>query len=243
MRTTDDRHLVDFVAGLGRNASEVSRLTGIPRSTVRDWLCRPPVDQRAHRTAGEITDVPPSEYAYLLGMYLGDGDISRSGARCYRLRVTCDASYPVVIAECAAAMQAVVPQNRVSVRRRSGGERAVEVSAYSNSWPELFPQHGSGKKHTRRIVLAWWQEEIVRCHPQLFLRGLLHSDGCRVLNRVNGKNYPRYFFTQVSQDIRDLFCLTCDQLGIVTTSRHRKTVSVARAESVALLDSFVGAKA
>src|SRR5437868_9176758 len=78
---------------------------------------------------------------------------------------------------------------------------------------------------------------------RLFLRGLLHADGCRVLNRVNGKSYPRYFFTQVSQDIRDIFCRTCDQLGIVTTSRSRKTVSVARASSVALLDSFVGAKA
>ena len=32
-------------------------------------------------------------------------------------------------------------------------------------------------------------------HPKEFLRGLIHSDGCRVLNRVNGKGYPRYFFT------------------------------------------------
>ena len=101
----------------------------------------------------------------------------------------------------------------------------------------------SAKKHERRIVLAEWQEAIVRQHPRLFLRGLLHADGCRVLNRVNGKSYTRYFFTQVSQDIRDIFCRTCDQLGIVTTSRSRKTVSVARASSVALLDSFVGAKA
>jgi hypothetical protein len=218
MRTKDERRLVDFVAGLGRNASETSRLT-----------------------RALVTEVPPVEYAYLLGMYLGDGYISRSRNRCYRLRITTDACYPGVIAECAAAMQAVVPRNRVSVWRRSA-ERAVEVSAYSNAWSELFPQHGPGKKHTRRIVLADWQEKIVAEHPQMLLRGLLHSDGCRVLNVVNGKDYPRYFFTQVSEDIRELFCRACDQLGIVTTSRHRKTVSVARAESVALLDSSVGAK-
>ena len=117
------------------------------------------------------------------------------------------------------------------------------ISAYSNAWSRLFPQHGPGKKHERRIVLAEWQEAIVRQHPRLFLRGLLHADSCRALNRVNGKSYPRYFFTQVSQDIRDIFCRTCDQLGVVTTSRSRKTVSVARASSVALIDSFVGAKA
>jgi hypothetical protein len=240
MRTRNERHLVDFVAGLGRNASEVARLTGIPRSTVRDWLRRPPLDDL--RT-NDIPEVPGADYAYLLGMYLGDGDITRSGNRCYRLRITADASYPGVIAECAAAMQAVVPRNRVSVRRRTNGERAVEISAYSKAWPQLIPQHGPGKKHLRRIVLARWQEDIVNAHPQMFLRGLLHSDGCRVLNRVNGQSYPRYFFTQISTDIRELFCRTCDELGIVTTSRQARTVSVARAKSVALLDSFVGAKA
>jgi hypothetical protein len=243
MRTRVERHLVDFVAGQGRNSSEVARLTGIPRSTVRDWLREPPLDDCCEGANG-TPEVPGAEYAYLLGMYLGDGDISRSsGNRCYRLRITADASYPGVIAECAAAMQAVVPRNRVSIRHRTSGERAVEISAYSKAWPQLFPQHGPGKKHTRRIVLARWQEDIVHTHPQMFLRGLLHSDGCRVLNLVNGTCYPRYFFTQISQDIRELFCRTCDELGIVTTSRHAKTVSVARAKSVALLDSFVGAKA
>ena len=243
MGTADERRLVDFVAGLGGNASEVARLTGIPRSTIRDWLARPPFHDRPHGASDANPNVPAAEYAYLLGMYLGDGVISYARGRCYRLRITTDASYPGVIAECSTAMQAVVPHNRVSVRRRTG-ERAVEmISAYSNAWSRLFPQHGPGKKHERRIVLAEWQEAIVRQHPRLFLRGLLHADGCRVLNRVNGKSYPRYFFTQVSQDIRDIFCRTCDQLGIVTTSRSRKTVSVARASSVALIDSFVGAKA
>jgi hypothetical protein len=241
MRAVDERRLVDFLAGVGRNASDVARLTGIPRSTVRDWLRKPPVDvvrEKSH----DLPSLPEAEYAYL-GMYLGDGDISRSGARCYRLRITMDLTYPGVIEECAAAMRALMPRNRVSVRSRGNGGRAVEISCYSNLWPQLIPQHGPGKKHQRRIVLEPWQERIVRAHPRSFLRGLLHSDGCRVLNRVNGKSYPRYFFTQVSQDIRGLFCETCDQLGIVTTSRHRKAVSIARASSVAVLDSFVGAKA
>jgi hypothetical protein len=131
MRTRVERRLVDFVAGLGRNASEVARLTGIPRSTMRGWLREPPLDDRPD-CVNNTPEVPKADYAYPLGMYLGDGDISRSsGNRCYRLRITADASYPGVIAECAAAMQAVVPRNRVSIRRRTRGERAVEISAYS----------------------------------------------------------------------------------------------------------------
>src|SRR5688572_12725229 len=33
-------------------------------------------------------------------------------------------------------------------------------------------------------------------------------------DRVNGKDYPRYFFVQVSNDIRRLFCEARDGLGI-----------------------------
>jgi hypothetical protein len=137
-------------------------------------------------------------------------------------------------------MQAVMPANRVLVQRLP--YRAVEIGCYSKLWPVLFPQHGPGRKHQRTIELAPWQAEIVERFPRELLRGLIHSDGCRVLNRVNGKDYPRYFFTQVSGDIRRLFCETCDRLGIAYTFNRWKEVSVARAGSVAALDSFVGPK-
>jgi hypothetical protein len=83
--------------------------------------------------------------------------------------------------------------------------------------------------------------------PEQFVRGLLHSDGCRVMNRVvvNGTDYayPRYFFSQVSKDIQALFCRSLEQLGIEYSFASRgRQVSIARAGSVARLDSFVGPK-
>jgi hypothetical protein len=51
----------------------------------------------------------------------------------------------------------------------------------------LFPQHGTGKKHTRPISLEDWQERIVNSFPLEFFRGLYHSDGSRFSNVVNGK--------------------------------------------------------
>ena len=107
----------------------------------------------------------------------------------------------------------------------------------------LFPQHGPGRKHERRIELALWQQTIVDRHPKEFLRGLIHSDGCRVLNRVNGKGYPRYFFSQVSDDIRRLFCETCEKIGVEYRLNRWDSVSIARAPSIAILDSFIGPKA
>jgi hypothetical protein len=44
-------------------------------------------------------------------------------------------------------------------------------------------------------------------------------------------------------DIRELVCRTCDRLGIEWQQNEWKQISVARRASVALLDSFVGAKA
>jgi hypothetical protein len=184
--------------------------------------------------------LPKLEYAYLLGFYLGDGTISRDRKGVYRLRITTDARYPGIIEECAAAMTAVMPTNRVRVQKLP--YRAVEIGCSSKLWPRLFPQHGPGRKHERKIELAPWQERAVARFPWQFLRGLIHSDGCRVLNRVNGTEYPRYFFSQVSDDIRRLFCGACWQVGIEYKRNRWNSVSIARRDSVALLDSFVGPK-
>jgi len=94
--------------------------------------------------------------------------------------------------------------------------------------------------------LADWQEKLVREQPEQFIRGLIHSDGCRFVNRVhaNGKTYeyPRYNFTNASTDIRNLFSATCDQLGIESRRMNQRNISIARRESVARLDEFVGPK-
>jgi hypothetical protein len=101
----------------------------------------------------------------------------------------------------------------------------------------LSPQHGPGHEHERKIELAPWQEAIVDREPERFILGLIHSDGCRVINRVvvDGKEYayPRYFFTQVSKDIQALFCRSCDRLGIeYGFSGSGKDATIHRRESV-----------
>jgi hypothetical protein len=39
-------------------------------------------------------------------------------------------------------------------------------------------------KHKRKIALEPWQERTVERHPGRLLRGLIHSDGCRTMNRI-----------------------------------------------------------
>src|SRR5206468_2364450 len=39
-----------------------------------------------------------------------------------------------------------------------------------------------GRKHTRKIELVDWQRELTHRHPEALIRGLIHSDGSRVIN-------------------------------------------------------------
>jgi hypothetical protein len=184
----------------------------------------------------------------LLGMYLGDGHITTEPNGVHRLRITACDDYPDIMRECAQAVAIVMPGRRVGLLRHQG---CHDVSCYSNHWPCLFPQHGPGKKHDRPIMLRRWQERIAFDRfPDLILRGLIHSDGCRCTNRVvrptkagpKRYEYPRYMFKNESGHIRGIFIEACRRVGVDWRWDGQTQISIARRRSVALLDSFVGPK-
>jgi hypothetical protein len=144
-------------------------------------------------------------------------------------------------------MSAIMPHSRVC---RASAPGMAFVTSYSKHWTCLFPQHGPGRKHERKIELTDWQKQIVEERPQEFIRGLIHSDGCRVTNwttrivagQVKRYEYPRYFFTNVSTDIHGLYCWALDMLEIEWRRTSERNISVAKRASVALMDTFVGPK-
>jgi hypothetical protein len=186
-------------------------------------------------------------YSYLLGLYLGDGHITPGRRNVYALSITCCDAWPGLMEQARAAMSAVMPASSVFAVARIG---CTQIKSTSKHWPCLFPQHGPGRKHERRIELQPWQQEIVDNHPGDFARGLFHSDGCRSLNRVRRPvkggdrwyEYSRYLFRNYSADILQLCGETLDQLGVAWRFSNRTTISVARREAVARLDEFVGPK-
>jgi len=229
--------------------------TGISRATLRDWREHPAggIFQRVacpRCAANPTLPEPRADYAYLLGLYLGDGCISRAGARdkdVWKLRIMCADVWPGLIRECERAMSTIRPDNKVRTQQRVG---CTEVICCSRHWPCLFPQHGLGKKHMRKIELQSWQSTIVLSDPGHFARGLFHSDGYRGINRVRARladgerwyEYPRYLFTNESKDILRLCGATLDQLGVAWRFSRRDTISIARREAVERLDEFVGPK-
>lgn len=184
-------------------------------------------------------------YAYLLGLYLGDGWLSAAPRGVFILRVSLDLKYPALNNECAGAI-ARIRSGRVPGRFARDG--CVNIVSYWKHWPCLFPQHGPGPKLGRKICLSDWQQEIVKRYPELLLRGLIQSDGCRLSNNVQNRlkkrvySYPRYMFTNYSMDIQSIFCSACDDYGVRWRQMNWKTISIARRADVAKLDAVVGPK-
>jgi len=122
MRPAEDVARVRELASYGLNHSQIARLTGVSRTTVRDWLqaTAKRVGKPACETCGHLPH-----------------DFERTAWRGIQLSA------------------------RHLPRRRND----------SNAWPCLFPQHGPGRKHERKIELAPWQEAIVDREPEQFIRG------------------------------------------------------------------------
>lgn len=247
-RPTEEVELVDRLVRWGLNDCEIGRWTGIPRGTIRDW-------RRAGRATSVVStksvcprcDGQPLDegaYVYLLGIYLGDGCISNAPRHVFKLRIALDARYKRLNEGVLAAVRLVRPTGKVNFLTKYFRGEPSYIEIYSNwkHWPCLFPQHGKGRKHERNIELREWQLELVAKHPEELVKGLIHSDGCRSFNYVNGKGYPRYHFTNSSEQIRGIFCYGLSLLDVNWRRMTWRTVSVARRADVARLDEFIGPK-
>ncbi|MFI8461711.1 helix-turn-helix domain-containing protein [Kitasatospora sp. NPDC085464] len=244
----------------GFSNADVARRLKVPIGTVGAWK-RYDLSKRGKAPGRKRSTCPHcygdelsrAAYAYLLGLYLGDGHIllPNEYRRAQSLQITCDDKWPGIMDSVEQAMRIVLPNNTPCRVRRTG---CRDVKVYSNHLTCLFPQHGPGKKHERTIALEPWQQEIVDAHPWEFLRGLIHSDGCRITNwatrTVAGVTkryeYPRYFFTNTSTDIIGLFTATLDAVGVRWRNASRSNggfnISIARRDSVALMDAHIGPK-
>jgi hypothetical protein len=181
---------------------EVSATTGVPINTIRTWrnhrlpkraaraLGSRPACPRCEADPHDFSALPADTYAYLLGVYLGDGCVSPAKSS-WSLRIALDEAYPGIVESCCGAIETIRGGHRPNPRPDSRGTRCVRVESTWKQWGCLFPQHGPGRKHARKIGLVDWQHAIVDRASGAFLRGLIHTDGWRGINRVHvkGKDY------------------------------------------------------
>ena len=244
MRSAEQFDTARRLIAAGVNDCAIARQIGVPRATVQDWRRRPQIRPRlvSASPCGVVHDfsaLPAAAYCYVIGLYLGDGCISRD-RRVWRLRITLDKKYPAIIDRCREAIDMLMPGQRAGIVQQAKG--CAEVTLYSKHWPCLLPQHGPGKKHLRPIRLEPWQQSLVDAATEEFIRGLIHSDGCRVVANDRGVTSIRYHFTNRSEDILGLFTAALDTLEIPWTRSAKYIVSIYRKAATGRLDAFVGPK-
>jgi transcriptional regulator with XRE-family HTH domain len=234
----------------GFNDSQIARTTGVSRGTVGRWRRSSVPPSRVLRSllADRWCVLDGAAYAYLLGAYLGDGTVCiQKGAW---LQVVNDRRYPQISREIRKSMEITFPGRLSRSCSSTGGESDVLAISHP-AVVKAFPQHGPGRKHLRSIILTDWQLELTHAHPEALIRGLIHSDGCRAINRFRTKlpsgrvaqyEYVRYFFSNLSDDIRRIFREHCERLGIRVTQSNHRNLTVSHRDSVSLLEQFVGPK-
>lgn len=128
MRTRAEVNRVLSLSAAGKNNCEIARLTGDPRATVSQWVRgRMPRFGEMRSRGGCCARCGPGgqalpellvySYAYLLGLYLGDGCLLRHPRGVFCLHIALDAAHPVIASEGQAAAALVMPSSKATVRR------------------------------------------------------------------------------------------------------------------------------
>ena len=145
----------------GMSDAQNADIHGVAIKTIRRWRRlyqrRGQARGQAHtrvpcpRCAGSALD--GSGYAELLGWYLGDGHITQGRREVWNLHIVNDEKYVEANARLLDLMRRVKPRGRPHVRYAPG---CVITTMSWKHWLCLFPQHGPGRKHERRIELEPW---------------------------------------------------------------------------------------
>lgn len=156
-------------------------------------------------TSGIIQRVIMSDrrnLAYVIGVAIGDGNLSNPNGRAVRLRITCDTRYPKLLDRLTQAIQKLLPENKVSLIKRT--KRCVDISCYSNRWEKwLGWEAGKGSKFHQNVSIPSW---IFRqkSFAAACLKGLLETDGSIYRDR----QYPMInFVTTIPRLANDVVIL------------------------------------
>jgi len=111
--------------------------------------------------------------AYIIGVALGDGNLSNSNKRAVRLRISCDKKYPLLIEGIIKNISLLLPKNKISIINR---KNCIDISCYSNHWTKLLWDWNKGPKDIQNVSVPKWIKEDLKLSKEC-LRGLFQTDG------------------------------------------------------------------
>lgn len=116
--------------------------------------------------------------SYIIGVALGDGNLSNPNNRATRLRITCDNKYPQLIEHIKKTLMDLFPNNKVNLIDRI---TCKDISVYSNSLEEILGWKVGSKDSQSATIPKYIMEnkrQLKEC-----LRGLFQTDGSIYIDR------------------------------------------------------------
>ena len=139
--------------------------------------------------------------AYIIGVSLGDGNLSNPNGRAVRLRITCDKKYPLLVESITKNLKLVFPINKISITDRVN---ALDICIYSNDLEKVLGWKAKGgSKIIQKVSVPLWIKQN-KIYQKECLRGLFQTDGSIYFDR----GYKMVNFTSVCytliKDVRDM---------------------------------------
>lgn len=254
MRSKEEYEKVIELHKKGINNVQISKITNIPRPTVVGWV-NGKINVSKNKKNVEFDPEKyikdnnlEKEYSYILGLYLGDGYISKQ-SRTFKMRICLDIKYDNLNLFAIQKLSTLFPNNKPHVLKLKNKItnlfNQIILSIHNNNLNLLFPQYGVGKKHLREIKLTKWQTDII--DYKYLLLGFFHSDGCYYYNKTS-KSFS-YSFTNFSTDIINIYKQCCEKnnLSFFVTKANAKNgikyqVVVGRKKDVEIFNNIFGTK-
>ncbi len=104
--------------------------------------------------------------SYIIGLAIGDGNLSSPDGKTQRLRITCDKKYPLLINKITDSLRELLPNNKVGIIDRDSG--CLDISVYSNHLENLLGwKCKGGSKYKQKVSIPTWikdrKEYAINC--------------------------------------------------------------------------------
>jgi len=160
--------------------------------------------------------------AYIIGVAIGDGNLSNPNGRAVRLRITCDLKYPKIIERICAAVQKLLPNNKVTIVNRP--DSCCDISCYSNKWEGYLGWKAkNGPKYKQDLSIPEWIKNN-RKYSIYCLKGLIETDGSIYKDR----GYKMVNFVTIIPKLAEDASETIKRLGFIARVYKIKTLPTAR---------------
>src|SRR3989344_3173302 len=177
--------------------------THIAQNDARATSCRFDSDQRHISYYRKLPLNPDKELrAYVIGLAIGDGNLSNPNGRAVCLRITCDDKYIKLRNKVIASLASLFPKNKVGIVKNQ--TNCSNVYVHSNQLEDLLGWKAKGGSKFKQQVSTpiWIKESNKYIIP--YLRGLIETDG----SIYSDRGYPMMMFTSIikklAEEVKDL---------------------------------------